>query len=710
MARRPLDLWNAWATQILVLLSLTLQIVLLLLAGIRHRRSSALLTFFLWLAYLLADSTAIYSLGHLSLSSVTRDHKLMAFWAPFLLLHLGGPDNITAYALQDNQLWLRHLLILVVQVLGAGYVLYKRIIVSGVTTILLVATLLMFIVGLVKYCERTWALKQSDFSSIRSSVKELPGKQLRWYKGYLESGDSQNSNEEFLLQRAHSLFHICIRGIVDSVMDVDTDNAVGEITKTLIEELRGSKEDQQSKQMWTVMEMELSLMYDILYTKAYVIHTLISYCIRALSPIFIATSFLLFHFSGSKGSQNGVDITLTYVLLGGAFVMETTSLLSTIGSSWALAFLCATRWSWLQHAALCGKRWHRLRRAVLTFCRIITAITGGFLNRSRRWSNTIEQFNLLYFRASQIHDKDQWSGWLAKKLGFEDSWESAGYSWTIKIPERVKERAEIMVSTIGDQINTMGLLRKKWGELGLHKTRYPELLDKLEIPEHNSSWHGVDFHESIIIWHIATDLILADRENKSKNDQAVELEEAIRAVSNYLMFLLVTRPDMLPGLPQNWLYQQTCKNLDEKCEERRDQLISSGSRANKVIFRVLMKLLQGHTTSTTPIGLKQTNELAKILLEEKVTGKFDASVPRLTYAREVADIVLKWRHPEKDVDPLEVLHDLWTHFLIYAANRCNRESHASKLNTGGEFTTVVWLMVEHIYQAKQKKGMTIFLP
>ncbi|GFZ17719.1 transmembrane protein, putative [Actinidia rufa] len=39
----------------------------------------------------------------------------MAFWAPFLLLHLGGPDTITAYSLEDNELWLRHLLGLVVQ-------------------------------------------------------------------------------------------------------------------------------------------------------------------------------------------------------------------------------------------------------------------------------------------------------------------------------------------------------------------------------------------------------------------------------------------------------------------------------------------------------------------------------------------------------------------------------------------------------------------
>ena len=74
------------------------------------------------------------------------------------------------------------------------------------------------------------------------------------------------------------------------------------------------------------------------------------------------------------------------------------------------------------------------------------------------------------------------------------------------------------------------------------------------------------------------------------------------------------------------------------------------------------------------------------------------------YARGIADIWLKWNGEEEPKrDPVKVLLNLWTSFLIYAANRCNRESHAKKLNTGGEFTTAVWLIVEHIYQTKERK-------
>jgi len=51
MAIGPLDLWNEWATQILVLLSLTLQVLLLLLAGIHRCEASPMPKFILWLAY-----------------------------------------------------------------------------------------------------------------------------------------------------------------------------------------------------------------------------------------------------------------------------------------------------------------------------------------------------------------------------------------------------------------------------------------------------------------------------------------------------------------------------------------------------------------------------------------------------------------------------------------------------------------------------------
>jgi hypothetical protein len=127
VAGEIVQLWTDAGIQIVVLFSFTFQVFLFFFAGIRQRNASPLLTALLWLVYLLADSAVVYALGHMSCTNLSGKHQLVAFWAPLLLVHLGGPDSITAYAIADSRLWLRHLLTLVVQTLGAVYVLHKYV-------------------------------------------------------------------------------------------------------------------------------------------------------------------------------------------------------------------------------------------------------------------------------------------------------------------------------------------------------------------------------------------------------------------------------------------------------------------------------------------------------------------------------------------------------------------------------------------------------
>ncbi|KAF9587745.1 hypothetical protein IFM89_004722 [Coptis chinensis] len=138
--------WNEWDIRLFVVSSLFLEVLLIFLAPIRKRKFARWLSPLVWAFYLLADWVAAFSLGLLSDSqnansicesiankikrstfnpnrfSTETNRELQAFWAPFLLLHLGGPDTITAFSLEDNELWLRHLLGLMFEVAMAGYV------------------------------------------------------------------------------------------------------------------------------------------------------------------------------------------------------------------------------------------------------------------------------------------------------------------------------------------------------------------------------------------------------------------------------------------------------------------------------------------------------------------------------------------------------------------------------------------------------------
>jgi hypothetical protein len=101
-----------------------------------------------------------------------KEWGLQALVLLFLLLHLGGQDNITAYAIEDNELWLRHLQTLAVQVAAAAYVLYESF-VLGDRSLLLPAAVIMFAVGVVKYGERVWALKRAGSSASGSNYRSF---------------------------------------------------------------------------------------------------------------------------------------------------------------------------------------------------------------------------------------------------------------------------------------------------------------------------------------------------------------------------------------------------------------------------------------------------------------------------------------------------------------------------------------------------------
>lgn len=53
------------------------------------------------------------------------------------------------------------------------------------------------------------------------------------------------------------------------------------------------------------------------------------------------------------------------------------------------------------------------------------------------------------------------------------------------------------------------------------------------------------------------------------------------------------------------------------------------------------------------------------------------------------------RHKE-ELDIVQVILDVWVKMLFYASYQCSKESHAKQLSQGGELTTIVWLMAEHV--------------
>nr|VDD25243.1 unnamed protein product [Brassica oleracea] len=171
------DMWDRWNIRGAIILSLTLQAILICFSPLRKRTPRRLLIMLVWSSYLLADWSANFAVGLISKNQgkelkkddPPQDKKLMALWAPFLLLHLGGPDTITTFALEDNALWLRHVFGLVFQAIAGVYVVLQSI-----PNSLWLIILLVFISGTIKYLERTTALYSASLDKCRDSMIQAP--------------------------------------------------------------------------------------------------------------------------------------------------------------------------------------------------------------------------------------------------------------------------------------------------------------------------------------------------------------------------------------------------------------------------------------------------------------------------------------------------------------------------------------------------------
>uniref|UniRef100_A0A0E0F7K3 DUF4220 domain-containing protein n=1 Tax=Oryza meridionalis TaxID=40149 RepID=A0A0E0F7K3_9ORYZ len=279
LATRAQEAWSEWEIQCLVMASFSLQVFLLLSAPFRRRHGSRLLNGSLWVAYLMADYVATYILGRLTLllavtggNKGTRHHQLALFWAPFLLLHLGGQETITAFSMEDNTLWKRRLLDLIAQVAMSVYVVGKQW--RQGDRLLVAPMVLMFVLGAVKYGERIWALRAAaarapGSSSIASLVAHAYRKEGDWNGDYgrLVGIISQDKiSIESILKEASVEFQASLDFFMDmtpSNISISPQNYAFYMDTLL--QLKTSKNVY--GMAYKLAEMHVSLIYDYLYTK-----------------------------------------------------------------------------------------------------------------------------------------------------------------------------------------------------------------------------------------------------------------------------------------------------------------------------------------------------------------------------------------------------------------------------------------------------------
>ena len=515
-------IWFAWNLRSCILISLCLQAILVLLAFLRKRTRSKLLHGLIWFAYFLANWIAPVAIGLISkIESVNCDGKgnnkdLMAFWASFLLLHLGGPDTITSFALEDNEFWLRHLVGLILQVLATAYIFYESL-----PNNLWVPTVMVFFVGFIKYVERTRALFLASLNQFGCSIlpKPDPGPDyeevMKMYSSEtLEKVEIQvdvmPSLEDENLKRMYSVHKTPTSANgpeLDDMQLLQEAHRLFEKFKGLIVGLLFSSKDREESrdlfltrtpaEAFRLIECELNFMYEYLHTKVVVVRCTFGYFLRFISFTLIVGALALFSIENQHEFHHvrKFDIILTYVLLVGALGLEAISVLMLILSDRTLLAV--------------KSNWSKL-------------IEENFLKR-RRWSKSVSQYDLISY---WLYDPPTWMYTLATKVAAEEVLAKMTILW-VSHSKRVDEGLESFIFTElslkSRNANTIREARDASSQRGnwalLQTSSYFKL--KWSIGEYQYS-------ESLLVWHMATELLYTqETESSTDNDSKIDRKSVV---------------------------------------------------------------------------------------------------------------------------------------------------------------------------------------
>ncbi|WRX27210.1 Protein of unknown function DUF594 - like 10 [Theobroma cacao] len=672
------ELWKDWQLRGLVLFSLFFQTILIVMGNRRKYSYQLLVRFAVWVAYLAADTVATMALGIISKDlGDTSDNgeqdaniELHVFWTPFLLLHLGGPDTITAYSLEDNELWLRQLLGMALQ---TGVAFYTFLMAWRGSHLSILSTLMVF-VGLSKYVERTWVLRSASSEQMKGSMlarRDLPGPTnpnlLKEYNVKKEEGYICNTNRVIDIQLPMEAFAIEDNSI-SKTNELLKAYGLLQIFKRIFVNLLLSSRDRDTslavfqnlsfQKAFEVVEMELAFMFDLLYTKASVVYSRWGLSLRCINLSLTCIVLVLFSLADDKHKYKKADLVITFLLLVVAIVLDIYAALVILFSDWTVVWL-----------------------SLLKKTSVLRAITSVRLFSNPRWSNSMAQYNLLSFALREkpmIYDpilsqvKPHFLHRILKLfkfLGFVQKQEKERYvtkevisnslkEWIFKyLKERLKAKATVYdTQDAGRQIFAVEIYGQ--GEL------------KWSVEK--------GFDERILTWHIATDICYYLEETIETTQSKREISILM---SRYMLHLLVNYPSMLPAGLGDILIEDTCAEVIDFC----------------------------NTPEPPKHKTDAYDRLVKATIGTELLGtRYRAGKSMLSDGRGLARSLNEISNKE---EKWSLIADTWVEMLAHAASHCEGSQHRQHLRRGGQLLTHVWLLMAHLgltdhFQIPQPRDIT----
>uniref|UniRef100_A0A0D9X469 DUF4220 domain-containing protein n=1 Tax=Leersia perrieri TaxID=77586 RepID=A0A0D9X469_9ORYZ len=640
------DLWNEWEIQVLVLASFSLQVFLLLFSGVRKRATYNILSFLLWLAYVSADSLAIFVLGHLTFHIYGGlRHGLVLFWAPFMLLHLGGQETMTAFSMEDNLLWRRHLLNFVIQVLLAAYVVGKQW--KGESKQLLAPMVLMFISGTIKYAGRISALmlaaeQTTRRSRVRRSRDSLmaPGYRVWLLPDWLRIQELTNY-KRLILEANKS-----ISAYMGFLMDIALPPTNRASNNYNLLQQRLSTE-QRVYACYKLTELQLSNLYDYFYTKIGAHfekeERLNGWFLQLVTLGSTFAALFLFAWADLRGNlfyYKRADIIVSYILLAGAAILDTLSVSIVISSFQAV------------------QDYGRSHDVMFSIIRCVHP------EGKAQWSHKLAQYNLI---SGCIQEKRAAAGGCGflECIMFNVLGMNPSHTTYVDVSHELKKELLDKLIQVGgheDDVWDISKFTGQWAKLELQSKMQIESSSRahLQVLLSDSIDRAASFMSSVLTWHILTDICFFHEDDTGCSSSS---GGPSREFSNYMMYLC-SEYGMYSGSDAGNVMLQNAQGFIYDClgdcQESLDQI-------SAVVRHITAKL--GHLTPTEFVDPRE-----KLINAE----------PALILAFQLSEELLKIKEAS---DRWDIILNVWMEMLCYMAFHCESGFHVEHLSKGGEFIT-----------------------
>ncbi|PWA34466.1 hypothetical protein CTI12_AA618890 [Artemisia annua] len=697
------QLWDTWNIRGFIILSISLQIFLILFAYFRKKTSTKWISAPLWSAYLLADWVAGFTIGLISSNdwnsgvSTMEAKNLYSFWASFLLVHLGGPDSITAFALADNELWLRHLVGLIFQCLASMYVF----LLSLPHNELWIPTVLMFITGIMKYAERTRAFHLASSDRFRDSIIGVgdPGGNYGNVKLRLELSSRVNMKLPARLVEVpgrHRYAKTAKKGTLTELEVVQYGYEFFETFKGIIGYMYLSQRERSKSRNFflkrtpqdgfKVVEVELNFIYDTFFTKLPVAYSYFGIIIRFFSFATITLAMSLFTCK-EKLTFSQIDVMITYGLLYGALVIEIIAAIMLLLSNWTIIYLWKSLGDDFYYNQSLPQRiigmfikykfktmhpnGHLLIRQPRTHALLIHVLKRG-------WSESFSTYNLIDCCCDL-----RWSMMqvLYKKLGLDWFYDNFKYVKTKKCTTELRNFIYEELrwkSTMADDMETAKEIISSRGDwvLRCECDEWSEIL---------YYFNQDNYDQSILIWHIATELCCNSTLN-DKNIDKNEHREFARLLSGYMMYLHIMQPSMISATTSisQLRFRDTCETIKYIIQSQETKILQE-DRSDYDRGKILEKACEEiKESSPNLIGYKQNS----LLSEGCSLAELFMSI------KEKSD-------PDHNSNKWVIISKVWLEMLCYVAVRSRPDIQITQMNKGCDLITIVWLLMAHFGFSEQ---------